>query len=163
MREPSRESRSHPGRGDDREPPHQRLYVHLAWTTLQRLRLIDERRGAAVEGQLIVLCRRLGVRVVAVTVTDDRVHLLARYQASQCLREVAEQLKDGSEGFLSASGAPVRWSRGYAVASVSPAEVRELRRRLLTGHPPSPGDPSLAASPTVARTPHPRLRPHPSS
>lgn len=126
-----------PGR-DDRirrpgrpaEPSVHRLYAHLAWTTLDRLPLAGPRMALALESELISLCRRLDVEPLEVSVEADRVNVLVRYKPNQALGEVARRLKAGSADIARRRGAALRWSRGWAAVTVTPGEVRELKRRL---------------------------------
>lgn len=127
------------GRGPERAA--HRVYLHLAWPTLGRLPLVDGRRAAVLEGHLIDLCRRLGVRPIAVSVRRDRVHLLLRPTPAHAPAEVAGRLKAGSTALLMGMETPIRWGRGYAVRSVSPGEVRRLMRLLFAGEDGSSGPP----------------------
>lgn len=107
-----------------------RLYAHLAWGTLDRLPLVDPRTALALESELISLCRRLDVEPVEVSVEADRVHVLARFKPTQALGSVVARLKRGSADVARRRSAPVRWGRGWAAATVAPAGVRDLKRRL---------------------------------
>jgi len=115
------------------EPAAHRLYVHLAWTTLDRLPLVDRRYAVTLEAQLIVLCRRLDVEPMQVRARRDRVDLLARIKPVHAVSELARRLKRGSGELLAAEGSSVRWGRGYAAATVAPGEVRGWIRRYATG------------------------------
>lgn len=129
-------------------PPH-RLYVHVAWTTLGRLPMVEAERRAAVESHLLALCRWLDLEPVETCVLTDRVHLLVRFRSGLSLNELVRRVQAGSEALLTRAGRPVRWSRRYAAVTVSPSEVRRIRRRMArraeeaaSGPPrPSPGDP----------------------
>lgn len=121
------------GPESDREPERagHRLYAQILWTTLGERPLVGPRRAAAIEGHLIALCRRLDVEPVAVSVTEDRVHLLVRFKPIHSLSGVASRLKGGSSAALTRMCTPVRWGAGYAAASVGPGEVRRLMRELV--------------------------------
>lgn len=121
-----------PGRRPARpgEPSVHRLYAHLAWGTLDRLPLAGPRTALVLESELIALCRRLDVEPVEVSVEADRVHLLVRFKPNQALGELVRRLKDGSADAARRRGAALRWGRGWAAATVTPGEVRELKRRL---------------------------------
>lgn len=112
------------------DPSVHRLYVHLAWSTQDRLPLVGPRTALALESQLIALCRRLDVEPVEVSVETDRVHVLARFKPNQPLDGLARRLKAGSADAARHRAAPVCWGRGWAAATVAPGEVREMKRRL---------------------------------
>lgn len=107
-----------------------RLYLHAAWTTLQRLPLVAPERAYAVEGQVIALCRRLDVEPVGVLARRDRLHLLLKLKPGQTPAAVADRVRSGSTEALVRAGEPVRWARSAALATVSPSEVPYLKRLL---------------------------------
>lgn len=110
--------------------PAHRLYVHLAWTTLGRLPLVGPGRRAATETHLLALCRWLDVEPIETCVLRDRAHLLIRFRPGQSLVDLVRRLQEGSEAILTRAGHPVRWSRRFAAVTVSPTEVRRVRRRI---------------------------------
>lgn len=112
------------------EPSVHRLYAHLAWGTLDRLPLAGPRTALLLESELISLCRRLDVEPVEVAVEADRVHVLVRHKPNQALGELVRRLKQGSSDAARRRAAALRWGRGWAAATVSPGDVRELKRRL---------------------------------
>lgn len=112
------------------EPVSHRLYAQVAWSTLHGLPLLDARFALLLEGELISLARRLGVEPVEVAADARRVRLLLRFTPSQALGPVAERLKAGADVAVRRHGATARWGRGWAGATVTPSEVREIRRRL---------------------------------
>lgn len=114
------------------EPAHHRLYLHLAWATLNGLPLVGSRQALALEGQLVALCRRLDVEPVEVAVAVDRVHLLLRLKPVHAVAEVALRLKRGSTEAAVRRGEPVRWARGWAAATVDPDDARRMKRLLGT-------------------------------
>ena len=117
-------------RGSVREPVSHRLYVVVAWGTLQGLPLLAPRSALLLEGDLIRLARRLDVEPLEVSAEADRVRLLLRFKPSQPIGPVALRLKAGADATVRRQGSPVRWGRGWAAATVPPEEVRDLRRRL---------------------------------
>lgn len=124
-----------------------RLYAHLAWPTLQRLPLLGPSRARSVEFQLVSCCRRLGVDPVAVTALPDRVHLVFRYPASLSTADLAHRIRDGAAEALVRRGQPAPWGCGYALASVSPAEVDGLARAVRSLHRAARRDPAASRHP----------------
>ena len=111
-----------------------RLYVQVAWSTLDGLPLVAPDAREAAEARLIALCRRLDAEPVAIRASATGVALLLRVTPSHAVGSLATALKAGSEDALAAAGRPVRWARGFAASSVGPTEVRRTARRL--GNPP---------------------------
>jgi len=107
-----------------------RLYCHFVWPTLGRIPLISTDAAAALERHVITLCRRLDAEPICVRAFTDRLHLLLRLKPSHAPGTLVARLKAGTEGALQAAGHTVRWGRGYAVATVSGAEVRSVMRRI---------------------------------
>lgn len=111
------------------DAPH-RIYVHLAWTTLARVPALGPARRATIESHLLGACRPLGAIPVEACVLPDRIHLLARIPACLSVRDIGDRARDASEQLLRGAGCIVRWSPEFAAVSVSPREVRRLRRRM---------------------------------
>lgn len=107
-----------------------RLYYHFVWPTLGRIPLVSAEAVAVVESHVITLCRRLDSEPVCVRAFSDRVHLLLRLKPAHSPARVVSRLKSGSEAALQTAGYPLRWGRGYAAATVSGSDVREVRRRV---------------------------------
>ena len=110
-----------------------RLYVEVAWTTVDRLPLLAPGARASIEGQLIALCRRLDVEPVAVLATASRVRLVLRFKPVHSIGAVVASLKLGSQDAAVLSGHPVRWAAEYAALSLSVREVRRRSHRLRAG------------------------------
>lgn len=119
-----------PAPGGAAERAAHRLYVQVAWTTLDGLPLLAPDAREAAEARLIALCRRLDAEPVAVRATATDVSLLLRVTPSHAVGALATALKAGSEDALAAAGRPVRWARGFAASSVGPTDVRRRARAL---------------------------------
>lgn len=113
------------------DAPH-RIYVHLAWTTLARVPALDGARRATIESHLLGVCRPLGAIPLEVVVRPDRVHLLVRIPAGLSVRDLGARTRGAAEQLLLDAGRVVRWSPEFAAVSVSPRDVRRLRRRMAT-------------------------------
>ncbi|HKK28315.1 MAG TPA: transposase [Gemmatimonadota bacterium] len=107
-----------------------RLYAQVAWPTLGGLPLVDERRAAALERELIALCRRVGAEPLEVRVSSDRVQLLLRFGPGQPVSDLARRLKRASAASLRRWGWAARWGRGFAACTVGPGQVHRLLRRM---------------------------------
>lgn len=101
--------------------------------------MIQTERRACAESHLIAACRWVRAEPIAVCALPDRVHLLVRFQPADSLADLVGRIQASSEEVLRRARHPVRWSRRFAVATVSPAEVRRLMRQLASHDPGSPG------------------------
>lgn len=122
-------------RGDGAQPVERgvhRLYVHMAWTTLQRLPLLGPRSRDSLHFHLTALSRRLGAELLCVRPFRDRVHLVLRIGAEQDVGRLVTRLKAGSEEGLAGEGVPTLWGRGFAATTVGPGRLPRLLRRLET-------------------------------
>lgn len=117
--------------------PH-RLYVHIAWATLGRVPTLEPRRRAAIESHVLASCRWIGADPVEVCALPDRVHLLSGVPAVLSVAALAAHVRDAVEEMLAETGRVVRWSGGFAAATVSPADVRRIRRLLAELEPRAP-------------------------
>jgi len=111
------------------QDPH-RLYVHLAWSTLAQVSALDPGRRAEIETHLLASCRWLGTEPIEVCALPDRVHLLVRLPAVLSVHDLASRVRDDVERLLAETGRVVRWAPGYAAISVTPGDVRRVRRRV---------------------------------
>lgn len=107
-----------------------RLYVHLAWTTLACVRVMSDARRASIESHLMAACRWLGAEPIEVCALPDRVHLLVRIPSGLAVSDLARRARGSVEELLGSAGRVVVWSDGFAAATVSPRDVRRVRRRL---------------------------------
>lgn len=132
--------------------PAHRLYAHLAWTTLGGRPLVAPAHRASAESRLIQLVRALDAEPIEACVLPDRAHLLLRFRTGHSLGELARRIRRGSAA--GSTGVPgVPWGRGYVAVTVSPGEVRDLRRRIArAGEEPWPEGAFLLRLP---RRPHP--------
>ncbi len=132
--------------------PH-RLYVHLAWPAPPGIAAMTPGRRATIESHILAGCRWIGAEPIEVCVLADRVHLLASLPAVLSVHELATHVRRIVEELLADVGCVVRWGTGFAAITVSPPEVRRVRRRLASL--------GLPDEPPVARprTDRPRRRP----
>lgn len=111
------------------DDPH-RLYVHLAWSTLARVPALPPGRRAAIETHLLASCRWFGSEPIEVCALPDRVHLLVRLPSALSVHDMASRARADVERFLADAGHVVRWAPGFAAVTVTPSDVRRVRRRI---------------------------------
>ncbi|HEX9282416.1 MAG TPA: IS200/IS605 family transposase [Gemmatimonadales bacterium] len=119
-----------------------RIYAHLTWTTFGRLPLIDSGVVAFLEKFLPTECARHGVRLIALGVMRDHVHLLLELPASFSVPRLVQGLKGASARIANRDGIArhesLRWAQGYDLRSVGPRQlgvVEAYVRNQTTRHP----------------------------
>ena len=120
-----------------------RLYAHLVWTTRNREPVIDARLARFLCGFLRGVARQERVRVLEIGMVATHVHLLIRTHPTTQLSRLLQRLKGGSAAVAgkerhSTRGHVLRWAKGYAIRSVSPrviGNVRDYLRAQPTRHP----------------------------
>ncbi len=89
-----------------------RTYYHLIWATKDQKPLITPDMESKVTAYLIRKANELGVRVYAIIVMPDHVHLIVAIPPRMAVADVVKHLK----GFVSfALGSGFAWQRGYGV------------------------------------------------
>ena len=87
-----------------------RTYYHLVWATKDEEPIIHPARESQLTALLIRKANELGVRIYAVGVMPDHVHLIAAIPPRMAVADVIKHLK----GFASfAFGKGFAWQRGY--------------------------------------------------
>jgi len=103
---------------------HHRLYLHLAWTTQDRARLIDESVARFLRGFLRALARKERAYILEIGLVQTHVHVLLRIHPTASIPRLVQRLKGASSAVAAQRGyAPggllLRWSKGYSIQSVS--------------------------------------------
>ncbi|HEY8602684.1 MAG TPA: IS200/IS605 family transposase [Thermomicrobiales bacterium] len=106
------------------------VFVHLTWATWDRLPLLTDEIAPSVYRALGASCHSLHVDLVAIGGIEDHLHLLIRQPATLSLAELMQQLKGASAHLITHQLAPAdffKWQGGYAVFSVSPRHLTQVR------------------------------------
>jgi REP element-mobilizing transposase RayT len=105
------------------------VFVHLVWTTWDRLPLIALEQERALHDCLASIAQRHGCQIVAINGMPDHVHLLLTLPATVNLSYLVQQLKGVSSHFandqLGFDGA-FKWRGSYAAFSVSRWDVDKV-------------------------------------
>ncbi len=104
-----------------------RLYAHLSWTTDGRLSMIDRPTEAFLRRFIPTEARRHDVRVLAVGIVADHVHLALRLPAVANIPRIVQGFKGASARLINeeyaAENRPLKWASGYDLRSVSPENL----------------------------------------
>jgi putative transposase len=105
------------------------LFVHLIWTTWDRLPLLTGERERRVHRCIEDTCHDLGVEVIAIGGIEDHIHLLVRMPATLSVADLVKRLKGASSHLATHEVAPddfFKWQGGYAAFSTSLALLNKV-------------------------------------
>lgn len=112
-----------------------RLYAHVVWTTRGRRPLITAAVARFLSGFLRGVARQERAQLLEIGLVTDHVHVLVRLEPTTNLPRLIQRWKGGSSVIAgrerhASPDRPLRWSKGYAVVSVSPRGLPAVRRYL---------------------------------
>jgi len=103
--------------------------VHIIFSTKHRVPLINDDIGAGLHAYLAGVARKLDCECYRVGGVADHVHMAMRLAATRQAAKVVSEIKTGSSAWMKEQGiVNFSWQRGYALFSVSPADVGALLR-----------------------------------
>ena len=107
-----------------------RLYIHVTWTTLNRLPLIDGRVQAFLESFLRTKANQHDVNVLAIGMVNDHVHMVVEVQPTFDLPTLMQGLKGASARIANRDGhaqrSPLQWTAGYDARTVGVTQLRSV-------------------------------------
>lgn len=110
------------------------LYVHLVWSTWQRLPLITPELEPHVYAALASKCTELKCKPIAINGIADHVHILAGITTTISIAKLVGAMK-GSSAYLIAHrvtpGTFFKWQHSYGAFTVSKRAVPIVRRYIL--------------------------------
>jgi putative transposase len=114
------------------------LVYHVTWTTRGKKPVLTGRRVKALREVLSALVNERGVRMEAIGVLPDRVHLLLTLRPTDCAASVVRELRGRSALRLFqelpelrvALGGNLLWNETYGIATVSPGILSKRIARL---------------------------------
>lgn len=100
-------------------------FVHCIFSTKGRRRLIPAERMPLLCDCLGGIAKSEGFTLVAAGGAADHVHLLLLLPATHSVAHCVQKLKGSSSRWM---GSGFSWQEGYGAFSVSPSQVRVIRR-----------------------------------
>ena len=115
-----------------------RLHYHVTWTTRGHKAVLTGRRPDAVRASMQLLARERGIKLEAVGVLEDRVHLVLSLRPTDCAASVVRELRGRSALALMrelpelrvALGGNLLWSENYGISTVSPGRLAQRLERI---------------------------------
>jgi putative transposase len=113
-----------------------RLYLHVTWTTLNRLPLISESVRRFLDSFLRTKARQHRTNVLAVGMVSDHVHLVVEVEPVFDLPALMQGLKGASARIANRDGhaepRPLQWSAGYDARTVGISQLPSVIRYVET-------------------------------
>ena len=100
---------------------HTEIYIHIVWSTWDRLPLLTETIELAVYKSIIAKCRELQCNALAIGGMPDHVHLLARLHAPVSVSELVKHVKGSSSHLVTHEiepGSFFKWQGSYSAFSI---------------------------------------------
>lgn len=108
-----------------------RIFVHVVWTTRQRLPVIDMRIARFLTRFLPAIAQQERARIVELGMVSTHIHLLIRLNPGTNIPRLLQRMKGGSAAISMKEGhAPdrvLRWAKGYSIESVSVRAIEVVR------------------------------------
>ena len=104
------------------------LYFHLAWTTRDRLPMIDAATKPSLDQFIRKAATQEGVDVVALGIVQTHVHMIVRTGPRIDFGRLLQMIKGGSSYAMSRLPGNVlglRWAREYSATTVSPKTLKD--------------------------------------
>ncbi len=101
------------------------LYVHLVFSTKNRIPLITPEIRSRLWAYLGGICSALNCHPVQIGGTDDHVHILCALSRDVAVKDLIAKIKADSSRWIKAQSMPISdfyWQSGYGAFSVNPQE-----------------------------------------
>ena len=102
------------------------LFMHLVWSTWDRLPLLTEDVRRHVYRVISAKCQELGAEVIAIGGVEDHVHLLVRLPPTLAVADLMKHVKGTSSHLVTHEVAPGRffkWQGAYGACTVCPRHL----------------------------------------
>ncbi len=109
--------------------PYTQLYLHLVWSTWNRLPLITPDIRSNIYACIQEECRKMNVQFISIGGTDDHVHLLVRISPTTCISTLVKQVKGSSSHLVNKvlkSDMGFKWQGAYGAFTVSKSIIPKL-------------------------------------
>ncbi|HZT43161.1 MAG TPA: IS200/IS605 family transposase [Chthonomonadaceae bacterium] len=114
--------------------PYTQLYLHLVWSTWERLPLLTGEIRDAVYACLQSECVALKADVLAMGGIEDHVHIRLRIPATVSIAMLVKQIKGASSHMIThkvGHDGLFRWQEGYGAFTITKSDVPRVRHYIL--------------------------------
>ncbi|MCX6233389.1 MAG: IS200/IS605 family transposase [Bacteroidetes bacterium] len=108
-----------------------RIWIHLIWGTYRKKLVISDLLNDELNATIRSKANQLGIRIFAINIQPDHIHVLLQLPSNVSISIVAKQLKDTSCRLISlyVNGfSDFSWQRGFGAFSVSSSAVDIVKR-----------------------------------
>ena len=102
--------------------PYTQLYLHLVWSTWDRLPLVTADIEASLYTAIAEKCRELGCLPIAIGGVEDHVHLLVRFPTTIAVARLVKEVKGSSSHLVThvlKPGLFFKWQGSYGAFTVA--------------------------------------------
>ena len=110
--------------------PYTQLYVHLTWSTWDRISLINEIIQSRLYAAIAKKCRQLKCEPLAIDGMEDHVHLLVRLHPTVAIATLIKEVKGTSSHLVTHELTPgefFKWQGGYGAFTIRKEDVLRLK------------------------------------
>ncbi len=114
--------------------PYTQLYLHMVWSTWDRLPLITPAIEPRVYAAIGQKCRELKCEPYAIGGVEDHVHLLVRFPTTVTVAEIAKGVKGSSSHLVAHEITPgefFKWQGAYGAFTIRKSEVQKVKAYVL--------------------------------
>jgi REP element-mobilizing transposase RayT len=111
--------------------PYTQLYVHLIWSTWDRLDLISEALESQLHAAMAAKCQELKCDLVAVGGAANHIHLLIRLHPAVSIAELVKQIKGSSSHLVTHKIDPdgfFKWQGAYGAFTLRKEDVPRVKK-----------------------------------
>lgn len=109
--------------------PYTQLYLHMVWSTWDRLPLITTAIEPQIYAAIAQQCRKLKCEPLAIGGMADHVHLLTRFHTTVPVATLAKQVKGASSHLVTHVLTPnefFKWQGAYGAFTIRKSEVPQV-------------------------------------
>ena len=110
--------------------PYTQLYLHMIWSTWDRLPLLTSDIESQVYACIAKKCHELKCRPLAVGGIEDHVHLLTRFHTTVSVAHLAKETKGASSHLVTHVLKPgdfFKWQGAYGAFTLRKGDVEQVR------------------------------------
>lgn len=111
--------------------PYTQLYIHLVWSTWDRLPLITSEIEPRLYSAIAEKCRELKCVPLEIGGISDHTHVLVRFHTTVPIATLVKEIKGSSSHLVThviQPGEPFKWQGAYGAFTIRKSEVPTVKR-----------------------------------